>query len=364
MWASVARALAVGWISAEIFAWLHSPLPWLIGPLLVTAVLRVRGVDLRCPVALRNAGQWAIGTVLGLYFTPEVVGGLRNLALPLVLGVVWAFVVGLVVAWSLRRFAHAHPATAFFAGAVGGASEMAVQGERNGGEVESIAAAHGVRVLLVACTLPFAYQWIGVAGSESWAAATRIVEPRGLAALVAATAAGGALLSRARLANAWVVGPLAASTVLAAAGLALSAVPHWVTNAGQLFIGMSLGASFRPGFASRAPRLVAIVVPSTIAAIALSSAFAWLLALAIGFPGPTMILAMAPGGITEMALTARQLGLGVPVVTAFHVVRIVAMVFGAGALYRRIAQWRDWPVGVVAESDRPGIDRRIGGDGD
>ncbi|MDZ4317421.1 MAG: AbrB family transcriptional regulator, partial [Phenylobacterium sp.] len=44
----------------------------------------------------------------------------------------------------------------------------------------------------------------------------------------------------------------------------------------------------------------------------------------------------APGGIAEMAITAKVLQLGVPVVTAFQVCRLVAVLVLAEPLYR----WR------------------------
>jgi uncharacterized membrane protein AbrB (regulator of aidB expression) len=47
-----------------------------------------------------------------------------------------------------------------------------------------------------------------------------------------------------------------------------------------------------------------------------------------------MILATSPGGIAEMSLSARVLHLGVPVVTAFHVMRMVVVVLAIGPLYR------------------------------
>jgi uncharacterized membrane protein AbrB (regulator of aidB expression) len=55
----------------------------------------------------------------------------------------------------------------------------------------------------------------------------------------------------------------------------------------------------------------------------------------------TAILATTPGGIGEMAITAKVLNLGAPVVTAFHAIRMAALVMIVGALYRalrRIAQ--------------------------
>lgn len=58
-----------------------------------------------------------------------------------------------------------------------------------------------------------------------------------------------------------------------------------------------------------------------------------LAALAANNPG-TAILATSPGGIAEMSLTARNLHLGVPIVTAFHVSRMVAVVLLIGPLYR------------------------------
>jgi len=53
--------------------------------------------------------------------------------------------------------------------------------------------------------------------------------------------------------------------------------------------------------------------------------------------GGTAVLATSPGGIAEMALTARNLHLGVPVVTAFHVCRLAVLVLAVGPLFR-IAQ--------------------------
>jgi hypothetical protein len=55
-----------------------------------------------------------------------------------------------------------------------------------------------------------------------------------------------------------------------------------------------------------------------------------------------LVLGTAPGGITEMAITAKVLQLGVPVVTAFQVCRLVAVLLIVGPLFawltRRLAK--------------------------
>ena len=53
--------------------------------------------------------------------------------------------------------------------------------------------------------------------------------------------------------------------------------------------------------------------------IALSALFGLALAAAFGLPAANVVLGNSPGGIAEMAITAAVLHLGVPMVTAFHV---------------------------------------------
>ncbi|MCL4746272.1 MAG: AbrB family transcriptional regulator [Burkholderiaceae bacterium] len=327
-------ALALALAGGAVCAWLRTPLPWLIGPLLACGAATTVGLSLHSFKASRNAGQWVIGTALGLYFTPEVVARLAVLWWPILLGVCWAVVVGLAGARFLRRYAGLDRPTAFFAAAVGGASEMALQGERHGGRVESIAASHTLRVLLVVVTIPFAYRWLGLHGDEPFAAGAALFDPGGMALLVAATVGGGLAMRAVRAPNPWVLGSLLVTVAITASGHYWSVLPVAVINAGQALIGVALGTRFAPGFFGRAPRLLAAVAAMTVASIAASALFATALGVLAGVPVATMILATSPGGIAEMSLTARMLELGVPVVTAFQVTRLVAQVLIAGRVYR------------------------------
>ena len=70
---SALLALAIGAGAGYACALLHTPIPWMLGPLFSLAFLRVAGVDVGVPAPVRYGGQWIIGTSLGLYFTPLVV---------------------------------------------------------------------------------------------------------------------------------------------------------------------------------------------------------------------------------------------------------------------------------------------------
>ncbi len=64
--------LGVGLGAGFVFEAIATPLPWMIGPLLAIASVRVAGLPVTAIRGGRQAGQWIIGTALGLYFTPTV----------------------------------------------------------------------------------------------------------------------------------------------------------------------------------------------------------------------------------------------------------------------------------------------------
>jgi membrane AbrB-like protein len=107
-----------------------------------------------------------------------------------------------------------------------------------------------------------------------------------------------------------------------------------MTNLGQLFIGVALGTRFTPAFLHTAPRWLLSVGAGTLVMIALSAGFALGVARLSGLHPATVLLGTSPGGIAEMCLTAKVLELGVPVVTAFHVTRMAAVVLLASPMFR------------------------------
>lgn len=327
-------ALLLATVAALLCSWLRTPLPWMIGPLLATALARMSNHDLRCPVQAREAGQWAIGTALGLYFTPAVLKTLGSYAGYIALGVLFSVLLGIGCGWLLRRLSKVDRSTAFFAMAVGGASEMATQAERHGAQIDRVAAAHSMRIMLVVVVIPFSFKFLGLHGLDPYIPGARIVNPGGLLLLMALTSIAAYALRRLKLPNAWVIGPLLMTIALTANQWDLSALPRWVVNAGQLLIGISLGTRFSPTFLRTAPRYLASATFCSVVAIVLAAVFAAGLAAISGIPLPTAILATSPGGIAEMSLTAKNLQLGVPVVTAFHVTRMVALVLSVGPIFR------------------------------
>ena len=325
-------------IGAIAAVWLNTPLPWMLGSLLFIAISRMASAPVSSSANLRYLGQWGIGVSLGLYFTPHVVGVIAQNIWPIISGMIFAICLGLYGTLVFRKLGGVDLKTAWFSSAIGGASEMTSLSERYGGRPDLVASAHSLRILTVVVVIPVALQLWGVIGTDSSLPGPKVVNLGGLALLAVVTASSALIAGYLKMPNGWVLGPMFVAMGLTMNGIELSALPDFVSKTGQLLIGWSLGDKFRPGFFRAAPRFLLSVVFCSISSIALAFCFALVLDQTTSIPLATLLLGLAPGGIAEMAITAKVLQLGVPLVTAFQVTRMALVVIVTGPLFKYFVQ--------------------------
>ena len=326
-------SLAIALTGAVVALFLHLPLPWLMGPLLFTAMCRYSGLNVQCPAWCRKAGQWCIGSSLGLYFMPSMLSIWQSAMGLIVVAIAFALLQNYLGSKMLVRFGGVGFKTAWFSSSVGGASEMSTLAERYGAEVDKVASAHRLRVLMVVVSIPFAFQYLGVQGHDaSQFGKNSLFDAWGFLALLGLTVSTALFFQWRNWINPWVLGPLLAAAVLTLSGNHWSAIPQEIQNISQMFIGWSLGCKFGPDFFKRAPQFLWIVgvcnAVALLAAVLVALVLAWTWAGSV----PTFLLGLAPGGITEMTITAKVLQLGVPIVTTVQVARMVCVLLITGPL--------------------------------
>ncbi|RZS35246.1 AbrB family transcriptional regulator [Corticibacter populi] len=332
--AALLLGLAIALLGAMLALWINMPLPWMLGPLLLTAATRIGGVPSRCAPLFNQFGRWMIGVSLGLYFTPQVAASLAQHWPLILLSMAYAMLLACIGYWVYQRYAGLDATTAWFAAAIGSASEMANMAQRHGARIDQVASVHSMRVLLVVVIMPFAFRWFSEHGATPLPDVREVHWP-GLLWLVLGAWVSGWLFQRLRLPNGWMLGPMTFAMIVTLFDIRLSALPQWLSWAGQLCIGWSLGDKYRPDFLRSAPRLLGMVALSSLAFMGSSVVLGWALAQWIDVPAATLILALVPGGIAEMTITAKVLGLGVPLVTAMQVARMLCVVLTTGWIYQR-----------------------------
>lgn len=308
-----------GWI----FSHIGVPLPWMIGALVASASVYISGImTQRVPVQTRPFGQMTIAAQVGLAFTPAALSALTSLA-PLMIGAALiSAVLASMVAVLTARIGDMRLPQAFLATFPTSPVEAAVMAEKLDCDSAPIVLSQTMRIAAVVILVP-----LSVYAVDGWPDRSSIVrggsfDPIGNGLLALLALAGALSFRKLRLSNPFFLGPLAFSAAAAACELPLTAFPPQMLAAAQVVLGTWLGSTFRRDLLLKGGRLLATSALGTLLLLGTIAAVSVGLAKATGLHWEILVLGMAPGGVTEMALTAKFLGVDLALVTAFQLSRI------------------------------------------
>jgi uncharacterized protein len=329
---------AVGASSGYAFSLIHFPLPWVIGPSVVIATAVALGWRAKVPSITRSWGQIIVAGSIGLSMTPAAARTV-GAHLPGMIGAaLFTILAGLAVAGLLIRSLKTDAVTACLACVPPGPMEAARLAERYGVSPPSVALAQAMRTIsLVLIIPPLLFLLNGVATT-----AARGVEGEhdyvGVVVLLSGSFLCGGVAARIGLPNGAFIGALTFSAVSALLSLRVSALPYGILAGGQVLLGVSLGCMFDNAILKKLKVFAVASLATNLALLVLCATGGVCFALISGLPWQTLVLATAPGSLTEMSLTAKLMHLDVPLVTAFHVLRIFIILMATPAIFS-IVRW-------------------------
>ena len=335
----VAGVYAGALVFGAVGEMIRLPLPWLIGAMVFAMILRLTDRPVDVPWVTRPVGQVLIAATVGLSFTPDAVEVVAALLAPMVAAAVLTVAAGFLTAGLLVRMSGIPAMQAVLASVPMGPVESANLARRY--DVHPAPVVFGQTLRIVALVLIIPPALVALDGSvRDPGAVLRAADwtPPG-AWLLLACAVGGAFLARwVRLSNPFFVGSLAGAAGAAALSLPVTALPFPLLVAAQLFLGVWLGAVFERKLIAESGSFIRGAIVCTALMMVLCAALGVALAWVTGLSWEVMVLATAPGSVTEMALTAKILQDGVAVVTAFHLVRIFMILPSAPLIARAAAR--------------------------
>ena len=309
------------------------PLAWMIGPMLIVAVLCGSGVVKQTvPIGTRPFGQIVVATYIGTRFSPDILNSLGTMA-PILIGIsLFTLAVSLFIARLLMAFFGINRVTAILSSVPTSPVEAGVMAEANGVSPAPVIFSQTVRIALIVLIVPFFLFTTNGPGTSSVPAPQALVDgsESGLLVMVLGAAIGAGVFRIFKLPNPYFLGPLLTSSGLASLGLQTYVMP-WVVLAGaQVILGTWLGSTFRKDLLVAGGHLIGAVLFSSLSLLVLCGAAAALLAQVVAVPFETLALGASPGGVTEMALTASILHQDVALVTAIHLTRILVLMPNLG----------------------------------
>ena len=345
--ATVALGAAGGWAASLI----GMPLPWMLGSMLLVGIVGIAGLGIgehrvHVPLWLRTSMVPVVGVMLGSGFTPDVVAGMRQWWITMAMLVVFMLVAVAVVYQFYRRIMRFDPITSYFCSIPGGLIDMALIGESAGGDGRTISLVHFSRILAAVLTIPFLMQWLyGPVGGQGLGHAPagwelELIDVVVLAACAVVGYFGGRAI---RLPGAQISGPLILSAIAHGTGITAATPPDALVVVAQIVVGSALGARFAGVSVRAAGRILGASFCGTMLMFSVTLAVALALSTVVDEPLPALILAYAPGGVTEMSLIALSMNIGVAFVTAHHIARIGLAVGLMPFLWRYVVEKRVAP---------------------
>lgn len=334
-------AMMIGAAGGAAFYQLGLPLPWMLGALFATMVAAVANAPVLGPARVRPAVVAVIGVLLGSSFTPEVIAqaGAWTGSVAILMG--YVVVVALVIVPYYRFVGRLDWVTAYFAGMPGGLSEMIEIGEASGAKPAPIILAHSLRIVVTIALIALWFrvvqgQTIGSAPVTAKAALTLVD-----AGVMLASALVGSLLGTwLRFPAPMFLGPLLVSAVLHLTGVTESVPPTLLVNTAQVILGTVLGCRFQGiGLRTLVPA-AGLSIGATVLTLALALAAGWVMRGQYGVSADQALLALAPGGLTEMGLIALAIHADVAFVALHHVVRILFVIVLAPLAFRLLVRRR------------------------
>ena len=332
----LALAIAAGWV----FDWLTMPLPWILGPMTVTAAAAVLHAPVAAPTPIRPYVVAVIGVMLGSAFSPEFLDLVSGWAASFGFLLLYILLSAAVVVPYYRRVADYDVPTAFFAGMPGGLSEMMVAGADMGGDDRDIVLAHVSRIILVVAMIAFWFRVIqGVDMSNRPDFGTPFMAiPAAELWIMLAAGVGGFIAGRAlRLPAPTLIGPMSATAIVNMLGWVESPPPLELGIAAQVLLGTIMGGRFIGVARRRVGRALAVGLGATAMMLTITFLLSILVYGTVGQPLDQVVLAYSPGGLAEMSIVALAMDADIVYVSSHHVARIALVMAFAAVVFKLVA---------------------------
>lgn len=340
-WGRLALTLAIGGLGGWLFAWIGTPLPWMLGALAATMIGSMAGLPFQVPQLFRRLWIIVLGVMLGASFGPETLSHVVLWGGSFAGMIAFVSATTAAVAWFYVKVGRFDRNTALFCATPGGLGEMAILGPALGADERTIVLAHATRIVVVMACVPPAYALIeGYVPPPDLGGGGALADAK-LAdmALLAAAGIGGALAAKLLRLPAWqMCGSMFGSAAIHAGGLTEASPPTELVAFAQVVIGSGAGARFAGARLHELAKPMVLSGIATIGVLALAAAVAFGVAAALDLDFRAVHLSYSPGGFAEMSLIALALGIEAPFVAVHHMGRIFMVVILASVFGRVLAR--------------------------
>ncbi|WP_408894808.1 AbrB family transcriptional regulator [Paenibacillus taichungensis] len=339
-------SLTVSVLGGLVFTAIHTPIPWLLGPMIFMLVgSQIVKLPLMWPASVRDYGILIVGYSIGLTLTGEAMQGILH-QLPMML-LMTLLLIGLctLTAYVASKLTDFDFPSLLVGSIPGGLSQMvSLADEMKSINLTLVTFLQVTRLIMIVFCVPFLLfsPWIG--GTTSGGTDQPVIETATWAALFpeillyAPLCVAGAWIARKlRFPTAFMLGPMIVMCVIQlSTTMHTPNLPSSLLNISQLMIGSHVGLMLRPQQLQRKIQTFTLAITSSVLLIAGSLGLSYILMKMFSLSAATSLLSMAPGGMDQMSIMAHEVNANLSVVSGYQLFRILFIFFIVSSLLKII----------------------------
>lgn len=323
------EAFILGSLGGWIFSLIHLPLPWTLGPLVSITIAKYSFKrQVYWSAQIRNIAMAILGYSMGRSFTPETGQHILTLLPILLIVSIISVMISALGGIMMSRYARVNLATTLLGSLPAGLSQMASISENiEGANVSAITLMQTVRVLTVVFVVPFiALNGLARAGIKP---ITPTFTDIGFHEILILTLYSGVialiiyLAKYVKLPGRYIVSPIISTATLVLLGINSPALPQPVIKVAQICVGIQMGRTIDISSIDNWKEIVVSSLVSVLGTITILFGLDYILAQMVQVSLVTAFIGTAPGGMTEMGLTAMMVHADLPTVVTFQLFRLL-----------------------------------------
>lgn len=310
-----------------LLARMQIPIPYMLGGMITALACKGCGrVRVSWPEKLRAAGLMVAGYGIGATFNAAAMDNFIQETAGVIEANIIAIVVSIILAFVMARYTKTDLQSCVMGMMPGGITLMMLLTEEDKRTNPNVVMVMQViRLVGVVVSVPFLVMLL----LDAHVTGSSIAMPNhgGIHWLVFIPLAvlGGFLAKKLHLPTPLFLGTILLTAAFSVLAGDLQPVPGWLMAPAQLSIGLYMGMLLDADKIAQTKKILPLTVFGTAVLIAVSVAVAYLLSARYGFSLITAFLAMAPGGIAEMALAGMSMGEDVSIILTYQLVRVFAI---------------------------------------
>ncbi len=327
--------------SAIIADFLKVPLAWMIGPMIATSLIALKGFQVIMPRLALSSILIILGLHIGNYIDQNLLNQMVNWIWTTIIMFFYIVISILIVSKYLQKFSDYKEKTSIFSAAPGALGPLMILAEYEKSDLSQVATAHLIRLIIIITLFPFIIVSLYPAEALELEKFDYMSQNHWeLIILIIVSLVFIFFFDKFKVPAALLSGTLVASGVLQISDIASYKLPDASINFCLLILGASVGCRFANKTFKEVANNSFHGLVATILLVLLGLIAAYVATFFVDNNILSLILSFCPGGIYEVAVIAIAFDLEPDFVAFHHIIRLLFILFVVPVILRIIEKTR------------------------